>query len=151
MPAAWSSAYFFCNLGSFLTYLEESKGICSVEADDYGPSSNGTAETVAPNVTASQMLLSADEDHGRRGARDFGSVQYVVEMPSPQACPAAGESASGSTQAACSRQPVPSMSEDPCLPICIQPASPACHSRSSHRDKGRDIHLPGGGGHATSS
>ena len=40
----------FCNLGSLLTYLEEAKGIRSVKADIYGPSSNGTVETVAPNA-----------------------------------------------------------------------------------------------------
>ena len=89
--------------------------------------------------------MLADEDYGERCTGGNDSVQHFIEMPARKALAPVFESSPGSTQTACSRQPVPSMPEDLGIPLSSQSTSSARHSCSSNSSKGRDFHLPGRG------
>ena len=72
-------------------------------------------------------------------------MQHFIAVPSPEALTPVLEDASGRTQTARSRKPVCSMPADAGIPVSIQAASAACHSRNSNRSKGGDLHIPGRG------
>ena len=97
------------------------------------------------NGSLTPKRSSPDEDHGKRYARNHGGVQHIIAMPAPEALSPVLKGTPGSTQAACSREPVCSMPEDSGIPVGIQAASLARKSRNSHCSKGRNLYLPGRG------